>query len=259
MNPPQGPAPVFSIITAVYNAAPTLEATLRSIAAQLGSDVEYIVIDGGSSDGSVDLIKQYSSSLAYWTSEPDKGIYNAWNKGLKRAKGQYIGFIGADDTVNDNYLSAYRKAVLDAPDVEYWSSRVQFASQPPRLIGRPWKWSEFQRYMAVAHVGSMHKRSLFERYGHYDESFRITADYEFLLRPGASLRAGFIDAITVTMGAGGTSTQNALKALRETRRAKLMTGARLPAAAHMDYWWAYSKYMLRRAVTQAPGETAKNH
>ena len=91
-------SPLFSIITITYNAERWLEQTILSVLSQSYAGIEYIVIDGGSTDGTVEIIRRYASGIAYWTSEPDKGIYDAMNKGLQRATGDYVWFINAGDT-----------------------------------------------------------------------------------------------------------------------------------------------------------------
>lgn len=91
--------PTFSIITITYNAVRLVEQTLLNVLSQSYPNIEYIVIDGGSTDGTVDIIKQYESGLAYWVSEPDKGIYDAMNKGLQKATGDYVWFINAGDSL----------------------------------------------------------------------------------------------------------------------------------------------------------------
>ena len=88
----------FSIITVTYNAAPYLERTVLSVLSQSYPDIEYLIIDGQSTDGTVDIIRQYESGIAYWVSEPDKGLYDAMNKGLRRATGDYVWFLNAGDT-----------------------------------------------------------------------------------------------------------------------------------------------------------------
>lgn len=90
--------PTFSIITITYNAVRLVEQTLLNVLSQSYPNIEYIVIDGGSTDGTVDIIRRYESGLAYWVSEPDKGIYDAMNKGLQKATGDYVWFINAGDT-----------------------------------------------------------------------------------------------------------------------------------------------------------------
>ena len=91
--------PTFSIITITYNAVRLVEQTLLNVLSQSYPNIEYIVIDGGSTDGTVDIIKRYESGLAYWVSEPDKGIYDAMNKGLQKATGDYVWFINAGDSL----------------------------------------------------------------------------------------------------------------------------------------------------------------
>ncbi len=243
-----GSKPTISIVTAVYNGASSFNNTVESVARQLGSEIEYVVIDGGSTDGTVDIIRKHSDVITYWVSEPDKGIYDAWNKGIRHARGDYISFVGADDVIHEDYARTYLDAVRRRPDVDYWSSKVMFDSTPPKIVGKPWKWSEFRRYMSVAHVGSLHSRRLYENFGLYDTAFRIVGDYEFLLRPAEHLCAGYVDTVTVTMGAGGISNKHAFAALAETRKAKLLRRACGKATAHFDHAVANGKLLIRHAI-----------
>lgn len=237
--------PVISIITVVFNGAKTLRATMESIVPQLSDEVEYIVIDGGSTDGTQDIIAAYANHLAYWVSEPDCGIYDAWNKGLARASGQYIGFIGADDVLLPDAMRSYLHHIRQQPEIEYWSSQVVFGHMAGRIIGQPWRWDRFRRYMTVAHVGSLHRRDLYDRFGAYDTSYRIVGDYEFLLRAGDSLRAGFIRQVTLVMGEDGTSNRNASKAIKEAKHAKVKSSAVKIMTAIIDQHLALIKHHLR--------------
>ena len=92
----------ISVVTVCYNAADTIEKTMLSVLNQTYHDIEYIIIDGGSTDGTVEIIRKYADRIAYWVSEPDKGIYDAMNKGIKVATGEYIYFLGADDLLCEN-------------------------------------------------------------------------------------------------------------------------------------------------------------
>ena len=120
--------PTFSIITITYNAVRLVEQTLLNVLSQSYPNIEYIVIDGGSTDGTVDIIRRYESGLAYWVSEPDKGIYDAMNKGLQKATGDYVWFINAGDTLcsSDTVQSVVsklqkRKAL---PDIIYGETNI---------------------------------------------------------------------------------------------------------------------------------------
>ena len=98
--------PLISIITVAYNAIQLIEATIKSVINQSYTSIEYIIIDGGSTDGTIDIIKKYDKYLAYWISEPDKGIYDAMNKAIKKANGDWINFMNCGDTfVDENVIS----------------------------------------------------------------------------------------------------------------------------------------------------------
>lgn len=236
-----GPRARFSIVIATFNSAATLAAALDSVLSQGRDDVELLVIDGGSTDGTMDVVRTYHSDIAHAVSEPDAGIYDAWNKGLRAASGDYIGFIGADDIYLPRALAAYDACIADNPGCEYVSSRVRYGCPPDdRIIGKAWSWDTFRRWMTVAHVGSMHSRSLYERVGYYDDSFGITGDYELLLRAGPTLHACFTPAITAQMGTGGVSAGHDGKVFREAALAK---------ALHSDL--GARRIMLDNAVARA--------
>jgi len=221
---------LFSVVTVVLNAVGTLQRTIDSVAGQSFHDYEYLVLDGGSRDGTVELLQRNSQHIDYCRSGPDSGIFDAWNKALAAARGEWIAFLGADDVYCPDALAQYATAIArsGAERLHYMSSRVQLIKNGDRVrtIGRQWSWPAFARRMTVAHVGSMHHRSLFDEYGIFDTSYRVCADYEMLLRPRASLRAGFLDRVTAQMGLGGASNVNVKRALAEQERAKRTAGGR---------------------------------
>ncbi len=255
---PQSNKPRFvqgrvSIITAVYNAAPTLADCLESVIAQNYPDIEHVLMDGASTDGSVEILKRYDGHIL-WKSEPDKGIYDAWNKALALATGEWIAFLGADDILLPGAIHSYMDSAAKNPDAEYISSKVRllYPSGATKIIGQAWSWPSFQNHMTTAHVASMHKRSLFQTYGQYDASYRIVGDYELLLRPGAALKAHFIPIVTAEMRTGGAS--DSFSSLHEAERAKVMTGGRRRSLARLDLFLAKLKLFIRRKL--APLQTA---
>ena len=241
--------PLISIVVACYNAAPTLAAAIESVAEQDRDDVELVIVDGASTDDTVAVIGRYADQIAWWTSERDTGIYDAWNKGLAAARGRYIAFVGADDILLPGALDAYARQIAATPDAEYISARVQYGEgSNARIIGRPWRWKRFRHYMTVAHVGSMHRRSLFDRLGSYDDSFKITGDYEFLLRAGPELVTAFMPEVTARMGVDGISSGRSDRVFLETERAKHMHSG-LPALQVIaDRWSALAKKRLRQLL-----------
>jgi glycosyltransferase involved in cell wall biosynthesis len=238
--------PLVSVITSVYNGIEGIERTLKSIVAQDYPCVEYIVVDGGSKDGTVDILRKYDDVIDYWISARDAGIYDAWNKGVRLAQGEWIAFVGAGDVYLTDAISRYMDFAKQHPDCRYISSRVRLmrGGQDVRTIGKPWSWPAFVKYMTVAHVGSLHHRDLYARYGLYDLAYRITGDYELLLRPGKSLQAGYFPQVTAEMDLGGVSTQST-KALDEAFRAKVQTGKRNVILARIDDFIARIKFYIR--------------
>jgi glycosyltransferase involved in cell wall biosynthesis len=243
--------PLVTVITAVYNGQPYVAGCLESVLHQDYPNIEHIVLDGGSSDGTVDVLRKYEDRLALWKSEPDHGIYDAWNKGLAEARGEWICFLGADDELLPDAINAYMVLAARNPNAEYLCSRVKLVdtSGYQKIIGGPWKWREFSKLMCTAHVGSMHRRSLFDRLGTYDVSYRIVADYEFLLRAQRRLNTAFMPVETAMMRGGGVSGSS--RALKEAERAKIASGGRSKVLAAMELQMSRIKYTLRFVVHRA--------
>ena len=238
-----------SVITATFNAAKTLSTCLESVASQSYRDIEHIVIDGGSQDATLDILRRADGFRMRWSSEPDRGIYDAWNKGIAAATGEWIAFLGADDRYCDGAVQAYMEAV-DGRNIDYLCGLVRWipANETPKIIGAPWSWPAFQCEMRQAHVGSLHHRQLFELYGEYDLSYKIVGDYEFLLRARHNLTALFVPVITAEMDAGGVS--DSFRALKEAERAKVESGGRPRAQARLEFWIKGAKLMVRRALVR---------
>ena len=240
--------PLVSVVTAVMNGVQHLEQTILSVLSQSYDNTEYVIIDGGSTDGTLDIIRRYEHAIDYWVSEPDSGIYDAWNKGVRLARGDWIAFLGADDFYLQHAIQTYLDSIarnrLQSP--QYVSSRVNLLldSGAVRTIGVQWQWTSFQKHMFVAHVGSFHHRSLFDKYGLYDTTYRMCGDYELLLRPRQDLRAAYFPAVTATMKGGGITSSNRL-VFKETWRAKTTSGGRSRLLSHVDLIVALFKWKLR--------------
>jgi glycosyltransferase involved in cell wall biosynthesis len=241
-------SPTVTIITVVYNGKNHLEKTIESVIGQTYKNVEYIIIDGGSTDGTLDIIKRYEHAIDYWVSEPDAGIYDAWNKGVRLSTGKWIAFVGADDTYKKNAIQEYVNYInsCEGLEPEYVSSKVNLyvGDKKVRVIGNMWNWKMFKKFMNTAHVGSLHNRSLFSDYGLFDTEYKICGDYELLLRPRNKLRAEFVDTVTANMDLGGISNQNK-KAFEETLKAKTITGGRSKILSQIDMFLALVKWKVR--------------
>ncbi|MEG1543971.1 MAG: glycosyltransferase family 2 protein [Tannerellaceae bacterium] len=180
--------PQFSIITITYNASQWLERTMLSVLSQSYPNIEYIIIDGASTDGTVDIIKQYASGVSFWVSEPDKGLYDAMNKGLKRATGDYVWFINAGDTLYTSdtvqRLSAAIQKKSGLPDVIYGETAIVDADGMflgMRRLKAPLRltWRSFRRGMLVCHQSFIPKREIAPL---YNMNYRLSADYDWCIQ-----------------------------------------------------------------------------
>lgn len=258
---PRESTPLITVIVAVFNGAATLRQCMDSVVQQTYLNKELIVIDGGSRDGTVELLKEYNEQLSYWVSEPDTGIYNAWNKALKHAHGEWICFLGADDfLVSRDVLSEIASRVaLVPPEVRVVYTQTAIVDREGvelYKIGQPWEevHKRFLSLMCLPHTGLLHHRALFAGRGCFDESFRIQGDYEFLLRELRQADAIFIpDIVVAAMRQGGISSNpaNALSLLREGRRAQRMHGLYWP---RLPWLLAVARVLIRVVLWNILGE-----
>ncbi len=226
-------SPLITIIVAVLNNAKLIERCLKSIATQTHSQKELIVMDGGSTDGTLEIINANRNKIICWESKPDQGIYNAWNKAIKNSNGEWICFLGSDDYFwNENVLTDLSPYLKKAKDygirVVYGQmARVNRNGQIVKLMGKPWKKIRWlmPHGMPLPPPGLMHHRSLFEDHGLFDENFKIAGDYELLLRElknGTALFAN--DLRTVGCEEGGIADVKNLAAHKEVLLARRKNG-----------------------------------
>jgi len=253
--------PMISVIVAVLNGAKTLQKCIDSMAMQTYPNREFLILDGGSQDRTVELLIKNSHKINYWISEPDHGIYSAWNKGLSQAKGDWICFLGADDYIWDSQVlerMAKRLKILPSGICVAYGQVMIVNDREEGLYQKGEQWHKakklFTQYMPIPHQGVMHRRSLFEQRGMFDDSFRIAGDYEMLLRELKTGEAVFIpDIIMTAMRQGGLSTtpQNSIEAMLEFRRAQRINGQYFPGL----YWvMAMTRVYIRLLLWNLFGE-----
>lgn len=260
--------PRISIIVAVLNGIKTIKRCLQSVFRQTYANIELIVMDGNSTDGTQDVLISFSEKITCWESKPDRGIYHGWNKALRRATGEWICFLGADDCLYDFQVlekasACLSKAIAQGCRLAYGQvEKVDAAGHVVQILGRPWEKISWQiRHgmpIHMPHPGMMHHRSLFEKYGLFDEKFRIAGDYEFLLRElkdpaGKALYLGFP---LVKFGVGGISETNGLATLKEARKARIKHGLSPSWLWPLVYIRSAMKRMMNCIFPERPETTA---
>lgn len=245
---------LISIITVSFNSEETISQTIESVLNQTDTNIEYIIVDGGSTDKTFKIINSYKNDFSLkginykFISEPDTGIYNAFNKGLKMATGNWVSFLGSDDFYVLNAIETYNKAFSKNVDLIYSNVDVINQKKTIKKINGIWSWKIFKRYMNIAHVGAFHNIDFFKKYGFFDESYKIAGDYELLLRAKGNLRTFKIEKTTAKMLDGGASNSNVIKVLKETKRAKINTGNASIILCYFDFIVALVKFYLKKNV-----------
>lgn len=206
----------LSIITAVYNNVRTIDDCIQSVLDQTRPDVEYIVIDGGSRDGTIDIINKHKGRIAAFISGPDKGRYDAMNKGIRMASGEVIGFLHADDLyANTNVLETVaQRMASQGVDSCYGNLRYVQKQNTERTV-RYWKscsYQEglFQRGWMPPHPTFFVRKKVYDAYGVFDANFSISADYELMLRlfEKHHISSVYIPEVLVKMRVGGASNRS---------------------------------------------------
>ena len=220
----------ISIITVAFNAAPTIADTLESVAAQTHPEIEHIVVDGASTDGTLEIIERHGKHVARLISEPDQGIYDAMNKGLRLATGEVIGFLNADDVYIDDGVLQRVAEIMARNDLDALFGDAEFVNpaRPTRSVRRyrserfrperiAWGWMP-------AHPSLFLRRGVYERFGNFRTDYCIAGDFELVARifHGGTLKYRHVPEVWVRMRTGGVSTggwRNTVLLNREVLRA----------------------------------------
>jgi glycosyltransferase involved in cell wall biosynthesis len=229
----------LSIITINWNNADGLQKTIQSVVSQTSKDFEYVVIDGGSTDGSVEVIKKYSESFPInWLSEPDKGIYNAMNKGIRRASGEYLHFLNSGDILyDDNVVAQMYERIEECGHPDMLTGIMYKKMVDGRLFRSPVSRNySFLRFYnsSLNHPSTYIKRELFDKYGLYDESLKIVSDWKWFMQVVAmhGVKPTAVDVNITIFDITGISETNIN--LRDSERRSVLTDA-VPQSVLADY------------------------
>ena len=236
--------PKISIITVSYNAVATIEQTILSVINQTYLNIEYIIIDGGSTDGTIDIIKKYKDKISYWVSEPDNGIYDAMNKGIDMATGEYIYFIGADDCLVDfEIMKTVAEYLEKAKDMDVlggsvWCVDEQLGLQFPYKI--QFDINDIYAGYRIPHQGTFIKRTILKK-NHFNTAYKIVADYDLFLKLyfNRKIRMQYIDKKIAYYANSGVSSIQIEK--RITEDIKVMQNYNIPKNVIEKYKMSYKK------------------
>jgi glycosyltransferase involved in cell wall biosynthesis len=243
-------SPLISVITVSYNSAATISDTIDSVLGQTYPDIEYIVIDGASTDGTIEIVRSYGLKISKFLSEPDKGIYDAINKGIAISTGDIVGIVNSDDVFFDRQVIGKVAVSFSENDVDaVYGDAIFVSPENTSRIVRYYSSKTFQPGMfrfgfMPAHPSFYIKREFFDRLGFYKTDYKIAADFELLLRfiYVSRIRCKYMEMPFVSMRMGGTSNKS-LKSnitlnreiLRACRENSVKTG----------YFLIYLKYFFK--------------
>ncbi len=222
--------PLVSVITVVLNGEKHLEQTILSVINQSYENIEYIIIDGGSTDRTLDIIKKYEDRIDYWVSEPDKGISDAFNKGILASIGEIIGFLNSQDYYfNDNVIQRIIDVFKDNEEVKIVYGKTCYvpvdSSEIVGIMGEEYTGKRISKRNIMPHQSVFTKKEVFERFGLFQLNYKFVMDYEYLLRATKIYPPFFLDEGLAVMRLGGISDTNKFAVCTELFKAQIANGA----------------------------------
>lgn len=254
----------ISVVTVVRNGSTTIGETIRSVRDQIYGDVEHVVIDGASTDGTQDVINRYRDRIATFLSEPDRGIYDAMNKGIALATGDVVGFLNANDFYEHPYVLEEVARVMTHSEIDAcYADLVYTDPVDTRRVKRYWKSRPYEeglcrRGWMPAHPTFFVRRSVYDRFGAFDLEFRRQADFELALRlfDTERIRSVYVPEVWVRMRTGGVSNNSVLGVLKgniEAYRACRKNGVKVTPVFILQKMFSRVPQFFSRPTRHASG------
>ncbi len=237
--------PKVSVITSVLNGAATIETCLRSVKTQDYDNIEHIVVDGASTDGTLEILQGFSADVV---SEPDAGIYDAFNKGIGRASGEIIHFLNSDDRYRKEDVISRMVRFMGRHQLDLAHARVEQHDAKGllvRTIGEDVSFGRLLRKCRVAQPSVFTRREVFKKFGGFSTGFEIAGDHEYFLRIWKHVKTGFVPEVMAVMLLGGRSNSQVSKSYRESMAAAIIHGMP-PGLAWCNYHYEVLKAGLLR-------------
>jgi hypothetical protein len=254
--------PLFTVVTAVFNGADSLESTILSVLSQDYLDAEHIIIDGGSQDGTLDILRKYENSIDYWVSEPDKGVYDAFNKACRLLTGEWTIFLGAGDLFYDvNVLTSMEEVVSHVGfETEMVYGKVCLTNNskmPVETFNSPWaqmsrRWLA-GRPMLPHHQGVFHRNRILSAATPFDTRYKIAADSKLLYSSIQRAQPIFSNMVVTSASIGGVST--AVKHSMTAANEVVQINREFGFTNRPHQFWFYSKAVMKTAIDKLGGET----
>ena len=243
---------VVSVITVTLNSAATLAKTMESVFAQTHPEIEYLIIDGGSTDRTLDIVREREDRVDLWITEPDQGISDAFNKGIALSSGEFIALVNSDDWLDPEHMSRSIECLRrTGAGFSFGNLMLHNPDGSPMCLVRgdaDYIRNVHHAMPAANHPSVVSRRAIYEQHGLFDREYRIAMDYEWLIRAHtAGVRGVYVAEVTSHMGSTGVSQRRIRDSLREVRRASIQYGYPRPLA-HVRYGVRLMKLGTRQFI-----------